>query len=276
MKRLAIVSAITMAFGICAGCFGSASAANDHHLNPYLVQGVELYKAGNYRESITKFCMALNSEFENAVLHYYMANAMVNIKQRESAIREFRIAYALSPRGEVGILSRQALSFLGADNYEDGVSKVVAGKTKEKPKEPPVDPVFSKTLQMLKKQADDAGLESKFMTPAEQEANRVLDENIKKSKAAAVDAILKANPDDIHIPAEAVEHLNRAKHLSSEKVRRAGHAYRKSGNIKDTADSLQTLLSEKDSKTAPRLVPHGTNLYIRNYKSQPPKQGKNP
>jgi len=245
-----------------------AESSGDNHINPSLMQGIELYKAGSYRESISKFGMALNSEFDNAILHYYMANAFINLKQRETAIREFRIAYALAPRDKAGILSKQALSYLGADNYMDGVIKAPEKKKPDdKVKEPAVDPIFERTLQMLRKQAEDAGLESKMMTPAEAEANRILDENIKKSKTAAVDAILKANPEEIHVPGEAIDHLLRVKRLNDEKMRRSGHAIRKSTGIKDSADSLQTLLGEKNSRTAPRLVPTGTNLYIRNYKS---------
>lgn len=246
-----------------------SAGSGESHVNPDLAQGIELYKAGSYRESIGKFGMALNTEFDNAILHYYMANAFINLKQKESAIREFRIAYALAPRQNAGILSKQALSYLGADNYMDGVTKAPdKKKLEEKPKEAPVDPIFERTMQMLRKQAEDAGLETKMMTPAEAEANRILDEHIKKSKTAAVDAILKANPEDIHLPGEAIDHLVRVKRLNDEKMRRSGTAIRKSASIKDSADSLQTLLGEKNSRTAPRLVPTGTNLYIRNYKSK--------
>lgn len=245
----------------------SAEGDGESHNNPSLMEGIELYKAGNYRESIGKFGMALNSEFDNAILHYYMANAFINLRQRETAIREFRIAYALAPRQKPGVLSKQALSYLGADNYLDGVPKV-PDKKKEEKKELPVDPIFEKTLQMLRKQAEDAGLETKNMTPQEAEANRILDESIKKSKTAAVDAILKANPEDVHLPSEAIGYLLTVKRLNDEKMRRSGTAVKKSTNIKDTADSLQTLLGEKNPRTAPRLVPTGTNLYIRNYKAK--------
>jgi tetratricopeptide (TPR) repeat protein len=248
-------------------CAEGGGGSNRSPSNPNLLQGIDLYKAGNYRESISKFGMALNTEYDNAILHYYMANAFINLKQRETAIREFRIAYALAPRDNAGILSKQALSYLGADNYMDGVVRIPEKKAKETTKEPQVDPIFEKTLQMLKKQSEDAGLESKMMTPAEAEVNRILDDNIKKSKAAAIDAILQANPDEVHVPAAAIDHLVRIKRLNDEKMRRAGYAVKKSGGIKDSADSLQTLLGEKNSRTAPRLVPHGTNLYIRNYKS---------
>jgi len=246
----------------------AADGKSDAHQNPSLIKGIELYKAGNYRACIGQFGAALDTEYDNATLHYYMANALINIKQRETAIKEFRIAYALAPKQQPGILSKLALSYMGADNYDDGVHKPDPKKEQETKKEPPVDPVFEKTLQMLRKQADDAAIEGKFLTPAEAEFNRLLDEHIKKSKAQVVDAILKANPDDIKLNQEALDHLGRVKKLNDEKMRRAGHVVKKTGDIKDTADSLQSLLKEKNPRSAPRLVPHGTNLYIRNYNSQ--------
>ncbi len=268
VKRSFLPTSLLASFLLLAssGVASSESSKTDH-TNPNLLEGIELYKAGSYRESIGKFGMALNSEYDNAILHYYMANAFINLKQRETAIREFRIAYALAPRQSAGVLSKQALSYLGADNYMDGVAKVPEKKKEEK-KEPPVDPIFERTLQMLRKQAEDAGLETRNMTPQEAEMNRMLDESIKKSKTAAVDAILKANPEDVHLPGEAIGHLLTVKRLNDEKMRRAGTAIRKSTNIKDSAESLQTLLGEKNSRTAPRLVPTGTNLYIRNYKAK--------
>jgi tetratricopeptide (TPR) repeat protein len=260
-----LIAALVVSSGIFVPSYSAETGSVDNHANPHLKQGIELYKTGNYRESMTEFSMALNSEFDNAILHYYMANALIGMKQRDSAIREFRIAYALAPKKEAGTLSRLALSYMGADNYEDGVAKPVEKSKKgDTAKEPPVDPVFEKTLQMLRKQAEDAGLGGKVVTPQEAEVNRILDENIKKSKAAVVDAIFKANPEDVHLPGEALEHMRRVMRLSDEKMRRSGLSAHKTGAIKDSADSLQSLLQEKNSKSAPRLVPHGTNLYIRN------------
>lgn len=258
---------------------GSATAPKNKHVthhNPHLKEGISLYKRGNYRGSMSEFALALNSEFSNATLHYYMANALVGMRQRESAIREFRIAYALAPREEPGMLSHLALSYMGADNYDDNVTKKPeAPKVGAKP-EPKVDPVFEKSLELLKKQAADAAFDVKNLSPKDADMIRLHDENIAKSRNAIVDALLKANPDDLHLSGEALNHLNRTKQLVEERNRRMGNIGRKVSSVTDSAASLQTLMQEKNSKSAPRLDPRGTNLYIRNYKAPTSKSETSP
>lgn len=237
------------------------------HQNPHLKEGISLYKRGDYRGSMSEFALALNSEFSNATLHYYMANALIGMRQRESAIREFRIAYALAPREEPGMLSHLALSYMDADNYDDNVTKKPeAPKVGAKP-EPKVDPVFEKSLELLKRQAADAAFDVKNLSPKDADMIRLHDENIAKSRNAIVDALLKANPDDLHLSGEALSHLNRTKQLVEERNRRMGNIGKKVSSVTDSAASLQTLMQEKNSKSAPRLDPRGTNLYIRNYKA---------
>ncbi len=246
-----------------------ASDKTELHNNPHLKQGITLFKAGSYKDAIGEFGMALSTDFDNAILHYYLANTWVNLKQREAAIREFRIAYALTPKKDAGILSKQALAYMGADNYDDGtVKQPILEKAKKEEKLPdPVDPIFEKTLQMLKRQAEDLGLDRKVMSPEEQEWNRILDEQLKKGKNSLVDSLLRASPDEVRLPPDAMEGLFRVRRLTNEKMRGSMNTVQRSGAIKESAESLHTLLHERDSRSAPRLVPHGTSLYIRNYKS---------
>lgn len=234
----------------------------------YLKKGIELYKAGRYREAVSQFGLALPREFSNAVLHYYLANTFINLNQNEAAIREFRIAYALAPRREAGQMSRKALSYLGADNFDDGIEKVVekpSSKKEEKALEA-VDPVFAKTLEMLKRQAVNSPSLSNA-TSVEKEISNRIDETIKKNKAAMADALERANPDDLKVPKEVRDQLTQIKLLNDAKYKILGRMSKMGDSVRDSADSLQALLKEKNSRSAPRLVPHGTNLYIRNYKA---------
>ncbi len=243
---------------------GTPPVAKHSNRNPHLKDGIELYKKGNFRGSMTEFALALNTDFDNATLHYYMANALVGMRQRESAIREFRIAYALAPKEEAGMLSHLALSYMGADNYDDNVTKRVEPKKNTK-QEPKIDPVFEKSLELLRKQAADAAFDVKNLSPKDIEMVRIQDENIAKSRNSVVDALLRANPEDLHLTSEAMNHLNHTKQLIEEKNRRMGNIVKKSSGVHDTADSLKSLMMEKNSKSAPKLDPRGTNLYIRNY-----------
>lgn len=252
---------------------GKTASTHHSHRNPHMKEGILLYKRGNFRDSMTEFAQALNSEFDNATLHYYMANSLVGMRQREAAIREFRIAYALAPKEEAGMLAHLALSYMGADNYDDNVTKRAEPK-KDAKQEPKIDPVFEKSLEVLRKQAADAAFDVKNLSPKEVEMVRVQDENITKSRNAVVDALLRANPEDLHLTSEAMNHLNQTKRLIEEKNRRMGNVIKKSSGVTDTADSLKTLMMEKNSKSAPKLDPRGTNLYIRNYSAPSSKSPK--
>lgn len=73
------------------------------------------YRKHDWEEALSHLGAALPSEFNNANLHYHMANCMVHMRQKESAIREYRIAYALDPHGRIGNYSKQCLKLFGID-----------------------------------------------------------------------------------------------------------------------------------------------------------------
>src|SRR5271156_1136145 len=83
--------------------------------NPYLLQGIKEYYAGDYLNAAGHFGEAESADFNDPKLHYYLANTYVHMNQRDAAVREYRIAYALEPTGEVGTLSKNALILCGAE-----------------------------------------------------------------------------------------------------------------------------------------------------------------
>jgi tetratricopeptide (TPR) repeat protein len=80
-----------------------------------LEEGIKEFQAGKYNDALNHLNGALNSEFNNAKLHYYMGSCYMKLSKKESAVREFRIAYALEPTGKAGQYSKQALASMGAD-----------------------------------------------------------------------------------------------------------------------------------------------------------------
>ncbi len=80
-----------------------------------LQQGFQEYRKHDWDEALAHFGAALPIEFNNANLHYHMANCMVHMRQKESAIREYRIAYALDPQGRIGNYSKMCLHLFGID-----------------------------------------------------------------------------------------------------------------------------------------------------------------
>lgn len=118
-KLLVIASLITL---------GMASYARQSLADsPFLKQGMQEYNEGNYADAAGHLGAALSSDFNNAVLHYFLGSCYVHMKQKEAAIREFRIAYALDPDKEVGRFAKQALVGYGVD---------VPAESKDKPKDP--------------------------------------------------------------------------------------------------------------------------------------------
>jgi hypothetical protein len=79
-----------------------------------LSKGIEAYNAGHYQKAIGLFGQAQATEFSNPVLHYYLANALSRVNQKTDAIKEYRIALALQPDGQMGQYCTAALESLGA------------------------------------------------------------------------------------------------------------------------------------------------------------------
>jgi hypothetical protein len=88
----------------------------------FLKQGIEEYQAGKYEDAAGHLGAALSTDFNDARLHYYLGNAYLHMKQRDGAIREFRIAFALEPEAQVGRYAKQALTMLGVDVASKGGS----------------------------------------------------------------------------------------------------------------------------------------------------------
>jgi tetratricopeptide (TPR) repeat protein len=82
--------------------------------SPYLEQGISEYNAHHYEEAVGLFGQAQSAEFNNPVLHYYLANALSRLKQTKEAIKEYRIAIALQPQGQIAEYCQRALVSLGA------------------------------------------------------------------------------------------------------------------------------------------------------------------
>jgi hypothetical protein len=78
-------------------------------------QALREYHSQKYLKAISHLGASLPTEFSNPTIHYYMANCMVYLRQRNDAIREYRIAYALDPTGTTGKYSKMCLNLFGID-----------------------------------------------------------------------------------------------------------------------------------------------------------------
>jgi tetratricopeptide (TPR) repeat protein len=116
---------ISLVMSTCLPCMAEESE---------LQQGMSNYRHRDYSEALSHLDAALPSEFNNANLHYHMANCMVHIRQKESAIREYRIAYALDPHGKAGNYSKMHLFGIDAAGFlplPEAPPKLEKGKDKD-------------------------------------------------------------------------------------------------------------------------------------------------
>jgi tetratricopeptide (TPR) repeat protein len=79
-----------------------------------LEQAIKAYHAGNYTEAIGRFGQAESTEFNNPKLHYYLANALAKTNQKQDAIKQYKVALALEPTGQLAEYCRQDLQAFGA------------------------------------------------------------------------------------------------------------------------------------------------------------------
>lgn len=232
--------------------------------NKFLLQGVQEYNAGDYLNATGHLGAALSTEFNNAILHYYLASAYVHLKQKDGAIREFRIAYALEPEAEVGRLSKQALGYLAAD-LPTGSGTGPASALK------PPDPAakdIDKTLLWLKQQAQQAkdsrtGLGQIMADDAALRGDRI----VQHSTSEILNNLPQLHhPGALQLPADAIRQMDTLRNVfQSQRSSCLQSGANAAAEIQKSADNLQGLLNEKPRPGTPKLLPAGTNLYTRNY-----------
>ncbi len=245
---------------------------------PGMKTGIQAYNAGNYKKAIIHLGSALTTDFNNPVLHYYMANSHLHLHQTDAAIREFRIAYALDPENDVGRYSKEALFILGADESRPPRPPLdVIGRTAEKPMPPPPsahDVMVGQSVSQLRHQAES-------MSEIQSKANEAL---LAEEQRRQQDYLSRAKTDlqnqytyysrrgGVHrmpIPADAQATLSSLKDLyDRQHANRAEMAHRQAEELKMSARNLEEQLHDQAHKGT-HLVPEGTNLYIRNYRTEP-------
>jgi hypothetical protein len=237
-------------------------------LSPDLKDGIAAYNKGDYKEAVSHLSAALSQDFNNAVLHYYLANSFVNLGQKDSAIREFRIAYALEPEKEAGKLSKLALKYLGAESGE--------AVTEKKAPTPP-----SKTAEELKREAAmqklkeqlsrDSELNQKLANQSAESTSRHGNASVDAQRQAILEGLRyyrRGRLQQLPMPQDAARQLELLKSLwEGQASAQYQQAEQRRLELEKTAQNLNELMQDK-RKSGHKLVPESSNLYIRTYKSQ--------
>jgi tetratricopeptide (TPR) repeat protein len=284
MLRTGLLLRIVIAATLCGGAQSSALADN-----PLLTQGIREYTAGDYANAAGHLGAALSTDYNNAKLHYYLASAYSHLNQRDDAVREYRIAYALQPEGEVGGYAKQALTTLGASTSEKktddspsgpaGTASSAGGANKNVPGQ--YDPYMDRAMSGLQQQADkEKSLRTDTGQTAANNAERTGKDVLQRSQNDAADAYRRfsrsGRPYPVTLPADVSRQLDSMKHMyDSQKNGYLNSAQQEAQEIQKTSENLQSLLNDKPKAGESKLVPQGTNLFIRNYEpAKAPKSHK--
>lgn len=250
----------------------------------FLKQGIADFNAGNYTEASGHLGAALSTDFNNSVLHYYLGNCYVHMKQRDAAIREFRIAYALDPDKDVGKYAKQALAGLNADGPTstgaapnpngDAAAKAAVDKLLElKSKPGGWMPTGSSGLPMPPTGPIPVGADPTKPVQPLQPGQKV--------EIGRGGRLFEPTPTPTP-PTPTAKDSNDIAKQQLEALRKLyeGNRYvpttKTSQEIQKTADNLRELMTQQSKPGSHHLVPAGTNLYIRNYQTAPPKGAQPP
>jgi tetratricopeptide (TPR) repeat protein len=104
-KQIHLALAITMVLSCPLG--GKATSPLDG--------GIQEYNKGHYREAIGLLGAAEKTEFNNPVLHYYLAISLAKLNEKESAIQQYKMALDLDPPEQLAAYCHAALSAYGVE-----------------------------------------------------------------------------------------------------------------------------------------------------------------
>ncbi len=105
-----IKTVVITAIWFASNLLSTAAKAESAYLN----RGIEAYNRGDYSDAMGMFGAAKATESDNATLHYYMANCLVKMGSKPDAIREYKMALAISPNGQLAQYCTAALRSLAA------------------------------------------------------------------------------------------------------------------------------------------------------------------
>jgi tetratricopeptide (TPR) repeat protein len=263
---------------------GLSSLSPSAYADPaFLKQGIAEFNAGNYSDASGHFGAALSTDFNNSVLHYYLGNCYVHMKQREAAIREFRIAYALDPEKDVGRYAKQALAGLNADapGAPGAATPAAPSPTSDAAAKAAVD----KLLDLKSKPGGwmptgpqglplPTGLPPIGLTPGIDPTKPLIPLSPgQKVEVGRGGRLIEPTPTAPTPPTTTSTANDTAKQLEALRKLYEGNRYvptnKATQEIQKTADNLRELMTQQSKPGSHHLVPAGTNLYIRNYQTTP-------
>jgi tetratricopeptide (TPR) repeat protein len=273
-------------------CSGKALAASTFE------SGLKQYNLGRYGHAVVYFSLAEEEEPRNALVHYYLANALVRTGHHEEAIVEYGLCYRLDPHGKVSNYCRQALTAykqplpsaavpvhistnsgaLDRSTRFDG-SGAKIGTTDE-------DELVARTESLIRqevifekgKHRDMAdSFASGALVQVEAEAKRIQDDAAREIEYASQPPpgggklVPMPSPEAISAKIEEIKRVakereNNARRLAQARADRYKEwSQDRQKSLDEVASNLENQLTQPLGRSGVKLQPVGTDLYTRYY-----------
>lgn len=260
---------------------------------------IKSYNAGEYEAAEKLLRASCRQTPSDAASHYYLANTLVHLKQHEEAIEQYRVGYALDREGRIGNYCGRALKGYGFQLPDAAVSRAIAGTvsgvTSSTQKQllaitPPAAPIsmggaqppLNRSVTAIRKQVEFEKQKNESVAEATAaDAISLARTTVRSVRENAEQQIQRLYAPQRGRPALSPEEIayreqqirNEAKAEEDFIMRQAAtkaDRYRKVGEMRRSAldqiaDNLETQLSDDGKYSGVKLIPQGTNLYVRTY-----------
>jgi tetratricopeptide (TPR) repeat protein len=239
-------------------------------------EGARQYKTGNYGEASQTLMTALALSPQNAEAHYYLANCFMYLKRNQDAVNEYQEALRYGGNTPTAIYAQEALAKMsaingaGTNNKHPGPDAVTHSLTEIGRQEALMDGNMRNRSAAEVADINQVGLEHAQQVQI-RGAQRVNDMQNSYYTDKRGNTYAKYTPDEIN--GAANRYQNRADQLraqTAEAARNAQNGYEQHSQMahQSAANLADQLKQAPLSSDGFKLLPDGTNLYVRHYGSK--------
>jgi hypothetical protein len=250
-------------------------------------KGQTAYQTGDYTRAMQLFDSEVRQNPRNASAHYMLAETFCKLARKPEAISEFRIALSLAKTGTVADYSRSALSALEGSVSSSSPS-ATAARNDSKELGHSVSTMSSQTNErenVLQAQCDQKVRE--IMQDADDQCARISKEMNERIAAngpviysfnAFNRRYISYDPSSANqeIKAECIGRMEKLKQEARYKADALIRSFkeREAAWESSTTSLERTYAGGNKIDSNPALVPHGTNVYTRQYQSSDEASGR--
>ncbi|PWT94648.1 MAG: hypothetical protein C5B53_12680 [Candidatus Melainabacteria bacterium] len=241
-------------------------------------QAIKQYDAGDYYGALAKFRASLVNSPNDAQIHYYLANCLIKLDQQEEAALEYRTALKLTKDATLASYCKQGINGCTSALTESREAQAVAGAIKH-----------INSQADLQKSISESYVNSN--TQSKQRQTETLVRSLEAEKDQQINSMETATYIDKHgfsQPLYSSQEIAAARQSFDQKIESAKasanreaalfreNALKASNNFDEMVTTLENSLKNGTNAKGQRLLPVGTNLYVRNYALLDPQPHSKP